>query len=301
MKMKTIPLNDIDLDDRRFCISYPLEDKLLTESIQKIGIVQPVLLLDASPLIVITGFRRLTSAKKLRLTKIPAVIKKARADEALLLSIHDNIRRGLNTVEKAYALEKMVHAGFPRQRIFEMMTLLSLKPHEKILNNFVAIAHAGEPLLDFLVRHGISMKSIESLLGFDARERKAIISLLSPLCLTESLLREILEMLALAKIKKGTINLRGLRTSGDGRELKALLKKRNYPILSSMEKRLSAIKRRCALPPYVDIKVDPFFEKEYIDILLKIRSENDLKSSIEKLEGILKDGCIRSILELTQG
>ena len=301
MKMKTIPLNDIDIDDRRFCISYPLEDEILTESIRKVGIVQPVLLLDASPLIVITGFKRIASAKKLGLTEVPAVIKRIGADEAILLSIHDNLGRGLNAVEKACALEKMVHAGFPRQGIFETMTLLSLKPHEKVLNNFVAIADAGEPLISFLVRHGVSMKNIEYLLGFDVQERNDIISLVTPLHLTESLLREILEMFVLTKIKKGAINFRGLRAAGDGRALKARLKKRNYPILSSMEKDLFTVKQRCALPPNIDIKVDPFFEKEYIDILLKIKSEDDVRASIEKLKEILEDGYIRSILELTQG
>ncbi|MDD5007547.1 MAG: ParB/RepB/Spo0J family partition protein [Syntrophorhabdaceae bacterium] len=299
--MKTIPLNDININDRRFCISYPLEDEILTESIQEIGIVQPVLLLDASPPIIITGFKRIASAKKLGFTKVPAIIKKAGADEAILMSIHDNLGRGLNTVEKACALEKMVSAGFPRQRIFGTMTLLSLEPHEKVLNNFVAIANEGEPLMGFLVRHGVSMKNIEYLLGFDVQERNDIISLVSPLRLTESLLREILEMLILIKIKKGAINFRGLRAAGDGRDLKTRLKKRNYPILSSMEKDLFTVKQRCALPPNIDIKVDPFFEKEYIDILLKIKSENDVKASIEKLRTILEDGYIRSILELTQG
>jgi ParB-like chromosome segregation protein Spo0J len=298
--MKTIPLNDIDDNDRRFCISYPLEDETLTGSIREIGIVQPVLLLDASPLITITGFKRIASAKKLGLAKVPAMIKKIRADEALLLSIHDNLGRGLNTVEKAYALEKMVSAGFPRQKTFGIMTLLSLEPHEKVLNNFVAIANAEEPLKDLIVRHGVSMKNIEYLLGFDAQERNGIISLLSPLHLTESLLREILEMLVLIRIRKGAVNLRGLRAAGDSRELKARLKKKTHPILSSMEKDLFAIKQRCALPPNIDIKVDPFFEKEYIDILLKIKNENDVRAAIEKLKAILEDGHIRSILELTQ-
>lgn len=299
--MKTIPLNNIDTDDRRFCISYPLEDKTLAESIGEIGIVQPLILLDASPLIVITGFKRIMSAKKLGLTNIPAIIKKARADEALLLSIHDNLGRGLNAVEKAHALEKMVSADFPRQKIFGIMELLSLKPHEKVLGNFVALANGERPLKDFIVWHGASMKNIEYLLKFDARERKGIISLLSPLHITDSLLREILEMLILIRIRKGAVDLRGLRAPRDGRDLKARLKKKNYPLLSSMEKRLSAVKQSCALPPHIDIKIDPFFEKEYIDILLKIKSEDDLRAAMEKLNAILEDGYIRSILELTQG
>jgi len=301
LEMKTIPLNDIDLNDRRFCISYPLEDEALTGSIGEIGIVQPVLLLDASPLVTITGFRRITSAKKLGLANIPAIIKKVRADEALLLSIHDNLGRGLNMVEKAYALEKMAGAGFSRQKIFGIMAFLSLNPHEKVLGSFVAIANEGKPLKDFIVRHGASMKNIEYLLKFDVQEREGIISLLSPLHITDSLLREILEMLILMKIRKGAVNLRGLHTASDGRELKARLKKKNYPILSSMEKKFLAVKQRCALPPHIDIKVDPFFEKEYIDILLKIKSENDVKAAMEKLKAILEDGYIRSILELTQG
>ena len=163
--METIPIDQINIHDRRFCISYPLYDEVLFSSIKRLGIIQPIILLNSSPFLIITGFKRLESAIKLGYTKIPCTIADVSEKEALLYSIHDNIKRGLNIVEKAYSIEKMLHMGFGTPEIYETMTILGLEPHEKVLKNLIAIAYAEKPLKDFIITRGFSMKNIETLLS----------------------------------------------------------------------------------------------------------------------------------------
>ena len=191
--------------------------------------------------------------------------------------------------------------GFPESEIYEVMALFSLGPHEKVLAHFLAIARAEEPLKHFIIEHTLSMKNIEYMLWFEKEERKKIMTALASTRLTESYLREILEMLHLVKIKKSRFVSGVLKYAGNAQELRTRLKRTTHPRLSSLEKKLEAIRKVSALPPALDIRVDPFFEKEYIDITIRAKSEKETKELLGKLEEVLQKGHIRSILELTKG
>ena len=124
------------------------------------------------------------------------------------------------------------------------------------------------------------MKSVESMMRFDTDERAHIIDILAPIHTTESLTREILEILNIIKIRTDNID---------------------FDTITSLEDRLKEIKLRCSLPPDIDIKVDPFFEKEYIDILIRAKTNEDIRDAIEKLGNILDNGYAGSIFELIKG
>jgi hypothetical protein len=299
--MKTIDIDHININDRRFCISYPMYDSTLLSSINKIGIIQPVILLNTMPYVVITGFKRTLTAIQAGFTKIPSVIVDVSEKDALLYAIHDNIKRGLNIVEKGHCIERMLHMGFSLTEIHETMILLSLDPHEKIVERLTAVADMEDTFKAFITTKGIAMKQVEMLMYFSSEERSEIIDILTSIHTTESFIREILELLNLVKIKKGGIDFDSLKNVPDAQELKKILKKLVNPILVSLEEELKRIKLLCALSPDIDIKVDPFFEKGYIDMLIRAKTEDKAKDAIEKLRNILNKGYIRSILELTRG
>jgi DNA-binding transcriptional MerR regulator len=299
--MKTIDINHININDRRFCISYPMQDDTLLSSIKKVGIIQPIMLLDTTPFIVVTGFKRVLSAMQAGFTKIPSVIVSVSEKDALLYAIHDNVKRGLNLVEKAYGIERMLRIGFSLAEIYETMALLSLNPHEKILERLTAVANMEDAFKAFVIVKNLLMKQVEMLMRFNAEERAGIIDMLTTIRTTESFIREIIEMLSIVKIKKGSIDFDSLENTPDAQELKKRLKKIINPILMSLEEELKQIKLQCALPPDIDIKVDPFFEKGYIDMVIRAKTEDKAKESIERLNSILNKGYIRNILELTKG
>jgi ParB family transcriptional regulator, chromosome partitioning protein len=301
LMITSIPLRKINASDKRFSISYPPVDELLLSSIKKVGIIQPVVLLETHPYTIVTGFRRVGAAKKLGLKEVPAVTVKLGEKEGLLFAVHDNIHRCLNIIEKAHALDKMVSMGFPESEIYEVMGLFSLGPHEKVLAHLLSVARAEEPLKHFIFANALSMKNIDYILWFEKEERKKIIISLATTRLTESYLREILEILHLMKIKKGRFVSSVLKHAGNAQDLRTRLKKITHPRLSSLEKKFEEIRKSSTLPPALDIRVDPFFEKEYIDIIIRAKSEKETKELLEKLDEVLQKGHIRSILELTKG
>ncbi|OPY81469.1 MAG: hypothetical protein A4E65_01129 [Syntrophorhabdus sp. PtaU1.Bin153] len=299
--MMTIPLDHINLHDRRFCISHPLEDYLLLGSIRKLGIIHPLILLNVTPFIVVTGFKRLAAARELGFAAIPAIPVDLDERKALLYVIHDNLTRDLNLVEKAHAIDKAFHMGFEEDDLHEMMTLLGFQHHKKVLTHLEAIASAEETVKDFIVTHSLAMKSTRYLFGFNVEERGVIIHALSRFHVTESMIRETLEMLSLLKVRTGAIPIEDLNEAADGKDLERRLKDRTHPSLSALHRKLQSIRQQAALPPHMDIGVDPFFEKEYIDIRIKVKSDKDVAEAVEKLHALIDADLIRSMFDLTKG
>ncbi|HVN97070.1 MAG TPA: ParB/RepB/Spo0J family partition protein [Syntrophorhabdaceae bacterium] len=287
--------------DIRFCLSYPLHDEKLLASIGKLGIIEPIILLEPAPFTVVTGFKRLVAAKRLGLKEVPAVTQALSEKQALLLAVHDNMHRGLNIVEKAHTIERMVTQGFSRDEFDTVMGLFSLSPHEKVSTQLISIASSENFLKDFIIGQGLSLKNIEYLLRLSKDERKGIIKAFTSMRTTESYIREILEMLLLMKIKTGRFPYRTVGRAESAGELRLKLKKRLYPGLLSLEKKLEKEKAALGLPPAIDIKVDPFFEKEYIDITIRVKSGQEAEGLLQKLNEVLKKGHIGNILELTKG
>jgi hypothetical protein len=299
--METIEINRINQTDTRYCVSFPFGDPLLLASISTFGIRMPLLLLDTVPYIVVTGFKRLDVACRLGLTAIPCSISRMSEKDALLTAISDNIKRPLNLVEGALSVEKMSYLGFPREEIYAMMKLLGYEPHEKLLNNLLEIARVDSRTKEFVVKHGANMSHMELLLRFSSVERIEIIALLTEMHLTFSQLREILQLLLLVKVKEGGISFEDRPRFETADALKLSLKKRTHPLLSIFEQRLKEMRAKAALPPRVTVKVDPFFEKEFIDVGIRAGRVEDVEEAIRSLDNLIKNGWLRGIFELTKG
>jgi hypothetical protein len=299
--METIAIEKVSKDDRRFCISYPLTDSLLSASIERYGILSPCLLIDLPPLIVVTGHRRIEAATLLRLPRVPCVVLTIGEREALLTAINDNLKRGLNSVEKAYCVEKMSRLGFSHPEIFEVMRLVGLQPHEKTMRLCRAIASSDEQTRNFLVDHSLTVNGAELLFDFDARERHRIITLLAPLRLTVSHIREVLQSMRLLKVRENDLDFDFLSGAGSTEELKKRLKRKTRPLLASYEEELARVVGESSLPGGLSIRVDPSFEKEQVDIFVKLSNDQEAADFSAKLQGMVKNGYFRRLFELTRG
>lgn len=299
--MTQTPLSSIDLKDGRFALSYGRDNANLLSSIDAAGIIEPVTLLDRKPYIPVAGLRRLDCARSLRIRSVPAVIVDIDEQEALLKAIHANIERGYNIIEKANALYKMNRSGFSQKDILSSMRYLDLDPHEKVLKIFIALAGLENMYKDFILKNTVSLRNIGSFMQFDISERRKIVRSLAGFHLTESTLREIFEMLHILRIRKGKLTAVDIPVMPNADSLRAHLKERTHPVLTSLTRKLKAIRDKMALPPGIDIKVDPFFEKEYIDLVLRIKDVEDVRTALAKISGFADAGYLRSILELTKG
>ena len=299
---ETVALDRINIHDRRFCVSYPAQDPLLLASIKDVGVITPVLLAGSPPFSIVTGFKRVLAAAALGLSAVPAVVREDLSErEAVLFAIHDNLARGMNLVEKGLALDRMLAMGFAVDEVYGVMRLLGLSPHERLLKTLVAVAYAEEAARAFIVSRNLSVRNIEGLLRFEASERERLLAALTPIHTTEGYLRDILTMTAIMKLREGAIDFDLFTELGSTDDLKGRLKRRVHPMLTALEEKRERVRREAMLPAHVDIKIDPFFEKEYIDIGIRAFSAGDVESALERLRRALEDGTLGSMLELTKG
>jgi ParB/RepB/Spo0J family partition protein len=296
-----VPIDQIDVNDTSYCISYPLDDDLLTSSIGRFGVLVPVGLLKSDPAKVVIGFKRIAAARKAGVDEIPCVFLDVDDREAILAAISDNLKRPLNTVEKARCLEKMIGSAFPSEDVLAIARMIGLPAREKTLTTVVEMASLEEPVRAFIVEYGLSLAGVEQLLSFDNDEVGAIVRLMSSIRMTSGYIREALRLLMLIKVRNGHIGLDRWEGVVDVEGLIKALTRETHPLLTGLEERLGRIRETSALPPHIRIQVDPVFEKESIDIQVRARSAAEVDEALEKLGALSQQGVFRSILELTHG
>lgn len=166
----------------------PEKQKELMLSIKEKGVIQPVIVRpkgDGYELI--AGERRLRAAKELGFSQLPAIIKDVKDDEALEISLIENIQRqDLNPIEEAHAYQRLIDefsltqeeasrkVGKDRASVANTLRLLKLpeKIKEEIYLGRISMGHAKAILMleakeaqlelcNKIVKRGLSVREAE--------------------------------------------------------------------------------------------------------------------------------------------
>jgi len=135
-----------------------VHQKELVSSIKEKGVIQPILVRSfENGYELIAGERRFRATKEAGLKVIPAIIKKVSNEEALELSLIENIQReNLNPIEEARAYERLIEefdliqediankVGKDRASIANSIRLLKLPVdiQEKLISLDISVGHA---------------------------------------------------------------------------------------------------------------------------------------------------------------
>lgn len=166
----------------------------LAHSIKEQGILQPILVRKKGMKYeLIAGERRLRAAKKAQLKKVPVIIKDATDEEALELTIVENLQReNLNPIEEAAAYKTLLEqfsltheqiakkVGKNRATVSNSMRLLDLprKIQDSLKKGTITIGHA-RPLLSIsdinkqvdlwkqIISKNLSVRDVEALISSD--------------------------------------------------------------------------------------------------------------------------------------
>ena len=305
--IQKIPLQQIDLSDDTFSVNYLPNFKRLRSSIEEIGLIQPVLLREKpSGYQIVCGFRRISAFHELRIPEIESRVFGAKEiDEFNLFSIslHENLTtRGFNTVEIAIALEKMVHL-FPMDRVAVANTFLplfSLEPNEKILNTYLSLAQMEDGVKSYVLREKVSRSNIRRLATLNPHDRIAILSLISPLKLSESRLREVLILLEEISRRnqctekdivqrpeiQAILSRKEFTPSQKTDRLKKTLMDLRYPRMREMEERFEGKKRELNLPSNISLHHPPFFEGKELRAEFQFETIEEFRSIVSSLSSL---------------
>jgi ParB/RepB/Spo0J family partition protein len=318
METGMIPLEQIDLSDETFSVNFMPDFTKLRSSIEAVGLIQPVLLRKKpSGYQIICGFRRISIFHELRMSEIESrVFGEKETDQSNLFSIslHENLAtRGFNAVEIAIALEKLVHP-FQLDRAAVVKTFLplfSLEPNEKILNTYLTLAQMEDEVKTFVLKEEVSRSNIRRLATLNPHDRIAILSLVSPLKLSESRLREILILLEEISRRnqytekdivqrsdiQAILSQKELTSSQKTDRLRKILMDLRYPRMRGMEEKFERKKRELNLPSNISLRHPPFFEGKGLRAEFQFETIEEYRSIVSSLSLIADKKEFQEIIQ----
>ena len=323
-KVGTVRLDEIDFDGEgfwRYSFSFrPFIDDL-TRSVRAAGLLQPVALIRRKEALyqVLFGCRRLLASLAAGLSTVPAtVIPEGELDEEgrLWTSLHeDAVTRAWRDEERVIALDKFHHRLdlSPRRLASEVAPLLGLPASVKVVTRHLAATHLGEVGLEAIRDRKITVGHAELIAKAPPEEQDRLLWLLADQCranLNES--RELTVLIGDLKEILG-IDLQGVLAQPrileilgkDGpspRERLASirweLRRLRYPELSRRSSEYSRIAGTVDSPPILKIRGDRFFEGDTLRLEIEIRTPEELKRAMERLNRGLENGTIEALLRL---
>ena len=319
--MKTaqmIPLQQIDLSDDTFSVNYLPDLQKLRSSIEEIGLIQPVFLRKKSGgYQIVCGFRRISVLKELGKSEIESkVFEEKEMDEFQFfsLSLHENLTtRGFNTVEKAIALDKLIHRFQmdPDIVLKTFLPLFLLEPHEKILNTFLSLAQMEEETKAYVLREEVSRFNIRKFATLNPDDRIAILSLISPLKLGENRLREILTLLEEISRRnqnrvreivqrpeiQAVLSQKELTPSQKTERVKKILVDLRYPKMHQLEEEFEKKKKGLNLPSSVTLHHQPFFEGRGLRVQFQFETMEEYQAILNYLSNLADKEEFRELIQ----
>ena len=316
--IRMIPLRQIDLSDETFAVNFLADLQSLQSSIQEIGLIQPVILREKGDRYqIVCGFRRIRVLGELQIPEaVSRIVRENEVEEFKLfsLTLHENLTtRGFNAVEKALALDKLIHYFRidPTVAIRTYLPLLALETNEKILETFLSLARMDDDIKRYVVKEEVSRSNIRRLAAFATEDRKAVLSLISSLKLGENRLKEVLTLLEeIAKRERcllkeivdrpefrAIISHQELTPSQRTDRVKTALMNLRFPRRHQVEEGFEQKKKALDLPPSVSLQHDPHFEGKRLKMELQFETLEEYQSLLTELFALPEKKAFQKMLE----
>jgi ParB family chromosome partitioning protein len=316
--IKKIPLGQIDLSDETFSVNFMPDLRSLRSSIEEIGLIQPVLLREKQDgYQIICGFRRISIMRELGHPEIESrVFEKREMDEPRLfyISLHENLMtRGFSNVEKAIALDKLIHLFKidPALVIKTFLPLFSLEPNEKILDTYLSLARMEDEVKRYVLKEEVSRSNIRMFSAFTSEDRMALLTLFSSLKLGENRLREMLTLLEEISRRDQTrvrdivhrleiqtiLSQKELTPSQKAERIKEVLMNLRYPRMHQMEGDFEKKRKDLDLPSNVSLHHQPFFEGRGLKIEFQFETMKEYRAILSSLSQLVEKKEFEEVIQ----
>jgi hypothetical protein len=265
---------------------------------------------------IVCGFRRISVMKELEKSEIESrVFEEKEMDEFHLfsLSLRENLTtRGFNAIEKAMALEKLIHRFqiHPDTVIHTFLPLFSLEPNEKILNTYLSLVQMEDEIKTYVLREAVSRSNIRRLSALTSDDRRAVLSLISPLKLGENRLREILTFLEEISRRdqwsareivrrleiQAILSKKELTPSQKTERVKKVLMTLRYPRMHQLEEAFEKKKKNLNLPSNLSFHHPPFFEGRGLRAEFQFETMEEYRAILSTLSQLMNEEEFKEIL-----
>ena len=325
-RIETIPLKQIDGEDRVFAVSpvwFPLGR--LVSSVEQVGIISPLHLQrsEAGKLRIVMGFRRFRAAQVIGLAEVPGLLREGGSQQLFREGILDNVgSRCLHDLEKAWILLKLrSQFGLDESALIQdYLSLLGLRPDRFHLRHYLALARLPELIQravyeyldgELAVRVARWQQDEQELFLVISSEhrlgrnkQKLLFGLLDDLRMQQRLsgggsseispLQVLWQRAGLEEVAKDE----QVAPSERFERIVQRLRELRYPTLSQHEGRYRLLKKGLKLPPEIQFRPPPFFEGERISVSFSCRTAEEFLSLADRLRQVGRSEELRQIFKL---
>ncbi|MBI1870681.1 MAG: hypothetical protein HYS07_05750 [Chlamydiae bacterium] len=321
MNIESWPISKLSNLSTPFNSTFGDPPKLLEDSIQKIGVIHPPLLLTekTGQPILISGKRRIEIAKKINPHQTLWVKSYTREEltnlQAFHLNLYENLSiRKFNAIEKSNVLALLTNLGISQESLQkEYLSLLELPLKEETPQQYFYLQKLDEETKQLVSLGILQVDSALILLKLDFKDRSCLTSLIQNLRLGVNP-QKILIRLAWDIFKKGNIpphelfesqtmkNILEEESWSTGQKWASIeyeLRKLRYPRLSQMEEEFKNIKKEMKLPPTITLQSPPYFESPDYALQLRFRNLEDYQEKLAILQQMGNNKNMEKLFKLT--
>lgn len=303
-KAQSISISMINVDDESFRMTFCPDLKKLRASIEKIGLINPVILRRGKPFQIVSGYRRIVIAQSLGWEKIEAKVyasEELSVEEGFRLNLYENLgTRTFNLIEAS-----MVVTGFPdrcgtdeSQVRSEVLPLLGFQPGNKVLHMLSSLRYLSKEWKELVITKDMPLLIASKISRFSLQDQEVLLTALSGLHLGQNKMKECLEV-AEEICRRDGLSLLQLFTAEPFPSLyqddrlnntertemfRKVLRARRYPELTRQQNHFQELRKKLSLPPSVTLVPPDFFEGDKLKVNLEFRSPEELQTILEKLE-----------------
>ncbi len=291
MKLYPLELSDLRWEDRRFVYSFPTRDYLLKESIKRVGVIEPPVVLETPEgLVPVCGEGRLLAARSLGFSALEVRLLKGISPlEALELSLESNLFRGLNLVEKAEIISRFSRYLSPEEVAQKVLPRLELPPTPRWYFFLRRLSEAPQPLKQATAEERLPLKVTEELLKLPPPEQIFLLEVFERLGLSFSEQRETLAGL-LDLCRRHELSLKELweREFGEIKDRRSFMQRLRQLLRPEFSKTLERFNRWRSLlaEKGLELEIPPALEKDVLLLKIPFKNLEELNSRLQDLRDL---------------
>ncbi|HNR67251.1 MAG TPA: ParB N-terminal domain-containing protein [bacterium] len=307
----------LELGDQQFWVNNPLSPAHLEPSIRRLGLLHPLVVRSrGTNFQIVCGFQRAKVAQHISLEHLPCFVVEASDDWQLFLySLEDNLTiRSYNPIEISTILHKC-GAQFNRsdqQILQEIVPRLGFGQNPRILELYSPLQQLDPRWHQGVADGSFSVEVASQIAGLDQSAQQALFAVYDQLRPGKNLQHELLQFLQdCARIGKKTIA--GLLAEGELADslqddeltnaqhldrFRQSLRRKRYPRYSQKVEDFNTILKQTKLPPTIQIRETPFFERDLYTLQFQFRNQGEFDDALAVLGNLRDNRLIKRLEEL---
>ena len=313
-KIKTVPLSCIDSEDNTYRVTTKTRLDDLINSINKVGLINPPLLIErGSEFTIVCGFRRIETCRYLGWAALEAKILDSDTNrlQCVKIAITDNaLQRQLNLIEKSKALNMLSSFYEDFSSLSKAASALGLPENPSLIKKIKNICRLPLSIQDYILSNTISLSMAVELgmLEQDAgillanlfhefklslNKQKEIITLIKEIAFRENI--SIIEVLGKCDFPD-ILNRKDIDRTQKTQKIRAYLKQRRFPEITRAKREFENNVKELKLGSGIKLIPPADFEGQTYMLNLRFNTIKDLQERVVKLNNIVKNPILEKIL-----